>query len=284
MANFIYGTELNLAIESMIEEANEFLWFISPYIKLHDRIRDELKRKKDKHELEIVIVFGKNEEDLKKSISIEDIDFLKEFPNVEICYEKNLHAKYYASEDFSLITSMNLHQFSQNTNVEVGIIMQPKDAIKKLANIALSNSDAGEDAMKYFDGIIEHSETIFKKVPEYDNGIFGFNKKYKNSKIEIDKLDSFFSAAKSDYKTSRTNSFNQYNKSQTQQQSYASSQPQMGYCIRTGVQIPFNPTRPYSYEAYQSWAKFENFDYAEKFCHLTGKPSYGKTSMGNPIL
>lgn len=284
MANFIYGTELNLAIEGMISEADEFLWFISPYIKLHDRIKDELKRKKEEHELQIVIVFGKNEADLSKSVSIEDINFLKEFPNVQICYEKNLHAKYYASEDFSLLTSMNLHQFSQNTNIEAGVVMRPKGAIKQLANIALSNSDAGEDAENYFYDIIKHSETLFKKVPEYDNGILGFNKKYKNSKVEIDKLDSFFSAAKSDYKTPRDNSFNQYSKSQPQQQSYASSQPQMGYCIRTGVQIPFNPSRPYSYEAYQSWAKFENFDYVEKFCHLTGKPSYGKTSMRNPIL
>ena len=48
MAEFIYGTELNLALEDMISGAKEYLWFISPYIKLHDRIKDELKRRKVK--------------------------------------------------------------------------------------------------------------------------------------------------------------------------------------------------------------------------------------------
>src|SRR5690242_4335944 len=105
MASFIYGTELNLALECMIQHAENYLWFISPYIKLHDRIKDELKRRKDADDLQIVVVFGKNETDISKSISIEDINFLKEFPHVLICYEKNLHAKFYSNENFSLITS-----------------------------------------------------------------------------------------------------------------------------------------------------------------------------------
>ena len=58
----------------------------------------------------------------------------------------------------------------------------------------------------------------------------------------------------------------------------------LGYCIRTGNRIPFDPSRPFSYEAYQSWVIFENWDYPEKYCHKTGKFSNGKTSMANPIL
>jgi hypothetical protein len=103
MAKFIYGTEINLMLEEMIKYADKYLWFISPYIKLHDRIKDELKRKKPQVGLRVVIVFGKNENDFSKSIASGDISFLKDFPNVLICYEKNLHAKYYASEDFSLL-------------------------------------------------------------------------------------------------------------------------------------------------------------------------------------
>ncbi|MBK9982082.1 MAG: hypothetical protein IPP15_06575 [Saprospiraceae bacterium] len=57
-----------------------------------------------------------------------------------------------------------------------------------------------------------------------------------------------------------------------------------GYCIRTGEKIPFNPERPFSYNAYKSWAEYKNMDYPEAYCHKTGKPSYGKTSMRNPIL
>jgi hypothetical protein len=64
------------------------LWFISPYIKLHDRIKKELLKKIENYNLEIVIVFGKNENYKSKSISNDDLIFLQKFPNVLICYEK----------------------------------------------------------------------------------------------------------------------------------------------------------------------------------------------------
>lgn len=57
-----------------------------------------------------------------------------------------------------------------------------------------------------------------------------------------------------------------------------------GYCIRTGEPIPFNPERPFSYAAYKSWASFGNEDYPERYCHKTGQPSLGRTSMRQPIL
>ena len=60
--------------------------------------------------------------------------------------------------------------------------------------------------------------------------------------------------------------------------------PSTGYCIRTGVPIPFDISRPLCSDAYRSWVQFQNPDFPEKFCHSTGKPSYGKTSMRNPVL
>ena len=57
-----------------------------------------------------------------------------------------------------------------------------------------------------------------------------------------------------------------------------------GYCIRTGKKIPFNPKKPMSYSAYQSWVQYENYNFPEKYCHKTGELSNKKTSMANPIL
>jgi hypothetical protein len=57
-----------------------------------------------------------------------------------------------------------------------------------------------------------------------------------------------------------------------------------GYCIRTGVEIPFNVEKPLSYDAYKSWSRYGDLDYAEKFCHFSGEPSHGETSVGKPIL
>jgi hypothetical protein len=211
MAKFIYGTALSLCIENMIKNANQYLFLISPYIKLHDRIKDELKKKKPNEKLQIVIVFGKNEEDRSKSLSNEDLNFLKDFPNILICYEKNLHAKYYASESSSLITSMNLHQFSQNSNVEVGVEMFPKSFVGSLADTIKQISDCDTESINYFQTVIENSEKLFVKTPEYEARLF--KKKYINSIVQVDKLREFFYQKKSDYKSTSPNSFNQYTKS-----------------------------------------------------------------------
>ena len=58
----------------------------------------------------------------------------------------------------------------------------------------------------------------------------------------------------------------------------------MGHCIRTGVEIPFNIEKPLSYDAYKQWSKYNDPDYAEKYCHFSGEPSNGETSVSKPIL
>jgi phosphatidylserine/phosphatidylglycerophosphate/cardiolipin synthase-like enzyme len=57
-----------------------------------------------------------------------------------------------------------------------------------------------------------------------------------------------------------------------------------GYCIRTRVEIPFNPERPLSYDAYKIWNEYGDPDYPEKFCHFSGEPSNGETCVSRPIL
>jgi phosphatidylserine/phosphatidylglycerophosphate/cardiolipin synthase-like enzyme len=62
------------------------------------------------------------------------------------------------------------------------------------------------------------------------------------------------------------------------------SQNEKGYCIRTGVLIPFNMERPFSYDAFKKWNEHGNPDYPEKFCHFSGEKSNDETSMNKPIL
>ena len=58
----------------------------------------------------------------------------------------------------------------------------------------------------------------------------------------------------------------------------------IGYCIRTGVEIPFNIEKPMCKEAFKSWNKYGDPDYPEKFCHFSGEASNGETCMSKPIL
>lgn len=269
MAEFLKSSQINLVLEEMIRDAERVLIFISPYIKLHDRLKDELKRKKENEELVIKIVYGKNEYDPSKSLSLDDIEFLKDFPNIKIYYNKNLHAKFYASEDISLITSMNLHVYSQNTNVEAAVLTRPRTGLNRLTDIVAGDS-LDQQAWDYFREVIENSELQFEKNPVYEKSMLGLVKKYSHSEIAIDNLP--LPAASFSPLAGETS------------QAPLTSKKEMGYCIRTGKPIPFNPAKPMCKEAYDLWAHWKRMDYPEAFCHKTGKPSHGKTSMRNPIL
>jgi phosphatidylserine/phosphatidylglycerophosphate/cardiolipin synthase-like enzyme len=59
---------------------------------------------------------------------------------------------------------------------------------------------------------------------------------------------------------------------------------QTGYCIRTGVEIPFNVERPLSYDAFKVWNQFGDPFYPERFCHFSGESSDGQTCVNQPIL
>jgi hypothetical protein len=269
MAKFLKGNELNAAIENLFEDAEKSIVLISPYIKLHERYISVLRSKKGNPKLEIKIVFGKNEDDLSKSMKEEDFNFFKEFPNIEIRYEKRLHAKYYANDDSAIMTSMNLYSFSQDNNIEAGILL-------------LNGKDSVDiDAWDYFNRVIDQSELLYQRNAHFDKANFGLTNRYKESTTEVDKLSEFFA------NKSKVESNERFKSKPTVAKTTAvqtSESVQLGYCIRTGKRIPFNPKHPMSADAYANWMQFKNQDYSEKFCHFSGEASYGETTFAKPIL
>jgi hypothetical protein len=258
MGKFLKGSQLNAALEELFEAAEDYLVIISPYIKLHPRLKDILKSKSKSDKLEVIVVFGKNEGDLSKSLNVDDLDFLKAFPNVEIRHEPRLHAKYYANESSGILSSMNLYDFSQNNNIEFGILSKTSK---------LMSDPLDKEAYKYFEEVIENSTLLFNRIPWYEDKFLGISSKYTHSEVEVDLLDDYFKPSKS--KAIVPALHNGY---------------KPGFCIRTGVRIFFNPNMPFSESAYKEWGKYKNRDYKEKYCHFSGELSNGETSFAKPIL
>ena len=270
MAQLLKDSQVGAAIEELIDKADDFLWLLSPYIKLHERIKDKLKTATRRNPgLQVVVIFGKNEDDMSKSISKDDVDFLKSLPDIFIGYEARLHAKFYASEDCCIITSMNLHQFSQNNNLEVGIKLEGKKFFKQLNGV----SGLEKETLDYFEKVIENSKKIYASEAQGKSSMFGLRQEYSHSEVKIDETDVFFK--QKDYVPKGT-----YKRNTSVEQPVQS----MGYCIRTGKPIPFNPKIPMSKEAYNDWAKYKNIEFKEKFCHYSGEPSNGETTISKPIL
>lgn len=273
MAEFYKGNHLNSKLDEILEKAESSLILVSPFIKFHSRVKEILNTKKKKHELLITVVFGKNEDRIEKSFSREDFEYISEFPNVEIMYEPRLHAKYYANESASLLSSMNLYEFSQNNNIEFGIYCE-KGFVDNLLNIP----SLDREAWNYFKGVIDDSEVLYRREPVYEDGFLGFTQKYVNSEIEIDKLSEKFGLRKKESPKKEPS------KKAEEYRSEKTNPTIKGFCIRTREEIPFNIAMPFSERAFKSWSRYEDKDYKERYCHFSGEESDGETSFSKPIL
>ena len=114
MAKFLDTTGISYHLEQLIKSAEERLVIISPFLKINDRIK-ELLEDKNRLKLDIRVIYGKNE------LVPEQNNWLRTMDSIRTSYCKNLHAKCYVNEKEALITSMNLYDFSQANNNEMGI-------------------------------------------------------------------------------------------------------------------------------------------------------------------
>lgn len=267
MAEFVKGNQLNSSLEEILEKAEEQLIIISPFIKLHSRYKDVLKSKINEHRLKIIIVFGKNESKISKSFTLQDFIFFKDFPNIEIKYEPRLHAKFYANDYSALLSSMNLYDFSQNNNIEFGILT--KASLLNNLTSSLFGDSFDKEAFNYFDIVINNSKLLYKKIPIYEEKMLGLTKKYIRSDEKINELDEMLEVS--------SNEENRKSLKLENNDGY-------GYCIRTGEKIPFNPKNPFTKKAFESWNKYKDENYKEKYCHFSGELSNGETSFSRPIL
>ena len=117
MAKFLNTSATNYYLEEMIKGASERLILISPFLKLNDRIK-ELLEDKNRLKIDVRVVYGKSE------LQPEEINWLRELTYIRTSFCKNLHAKCYINENSCIITSLNLYQFSQVNNNEMGVFIE----------------------------------------------------------------------------------------------------------------------------------------------------------------
>lgn len=148
MAKFLTTLETSARIEKIIKEAKIELTLITPYLKLTKIFLNRLKEA-DSRNIKIRLIYGKEE------LKPEEMDHLKELDNLQLYFCEDLHAKCYFNEELMVITSLNLHEYSQSHNREMGV------SIKREVDGVLYS-----DAVKEIDSILKSSinKTIKKTV------------------------------------------------------------------------------------------------------------------------
>ncbi|QDT64110.1 phospholipase D family protein [Calycomorphotria hydatis] len=117
MAKFLNTSATNYFLEELIKSAQERLILISPFLRVNDRLK-ELLEDRNRLKIDIRIVYGKNE------LHPEEIAWLRSLDYVRTSFCKNLHAKCYINEATCIVTSLNLYEFSQVNNNEMGVLIE----------------------------------------------------------------------------------------------------------------------------------------------------------------
>lgn len=151
MPKYLRTSSITSELENLIRDARKELYIISPYLKLSDQIK-ELLNDKEREKVDVRIIFGKSE------LAPTEMNFLEELKYVRLYFSKNLHAKCYLNESKMIIASMNLYEFSQQNNREMGILIDTvNEEDKKVYN----------DAAKDIESMIHNSEDFsYKRTPQ----------------------------------------------------------------------------------------------------------------------
>lgn len=148
MAEFLttYGTSSR--IEEIMIKARKEIYLLSPFLQISKTFYERLKDASENN-IKITIVYGKDE--LKPN----ERNSLAEINNLNLYYFENLHAKCYFNENMMVITSMNMYEFSEKNNREMGVFIDLKN-----------DTDLFENAKREVFSIIKSSEFI--KFSVYD--------------------------------------------------------------------------------------------------------------------
>jgi hypothetical protein len=135
VAEFLTTKGTSHQIDQIIMNAKEQLVLVSPYLSISKYLLERLQDA-DRQGVEITLIYG------KEKLKPEEMQKLQDLPRLSLYYHGELHAKCFYNENDLIITSMNLHEFSEKANREMGVLVKRgednnlyNEAIKEVQSI-----------------------------------------------------------------------------------------------------------------------------------------------------
>jgi phosphatidylserine/phosphatidylglycerophosphate/cardiolipin synthase-like enzyme len=157
MAKFVTTSGINYLIEEIIKGAKERLVLVSPYLRLNDRIK-ELLSSGYRPDVDIEMVYGKRELDAPER------QWLNSVPHVQTRFCQNLHAKCYLNESLCVVTSLNLYEFSQQNNNEMGVMIKRANDHQLYADVAAEV----DRLLRISESTLGDRQNLVLEPPEFD--------------------------------------------------------------------------------------------------------------------
>jgi phosphatidylserine/phosphatidylglycerophosphate/cardiolipin synthase-like enzyme len=140
MIKFLNQNRLIKELENIFSEADEFIYVVSPYVKLDSWLRRNIKNCAAE---EFVLVYGKTDMERRS------YNFVNDFEDIDLYFHQDLHAKVYINEHAALVASMNLYDYSIENNIECGVLIP-------------SNESSYAYALEFVEDIIDDAELEYK--------------------------------------------------------------------------------------------------------------------------
>jgi len=263
VAEFLTTNAASYRLEQIIKNAKEKVVLVSPFVQISDNHLRNLKDA-DNRGVKITLIYreGKLESEEKARL-----DILK---NLSLYCHPNLHAKCYYNENQLIITSMNLYEFSEKKNPEMGVLVQKEDdngiyseAVSEVESI-LGSQEIKRESKGGLVAVGKASEPIRLKSPR---GLPAVGKASEPIRL---KSPSGLAAVGKAFMGAVNAVVND-----------VAGTPDEGFCIRCGKAIPYDPLRPLCLDDFVKWNDWKDPDYRENCCHRCGKRR--KVSMGKPL-
>jgi len=179
-ASDIYkGGEDNEGIQEIIDQADLFLYIVSPFVEFgNNLIRDILDAQKNCEEVIILVSRGRG---MSKQ-SIQELNKLKE-SGCDIRTHPDLHSKIYLNESYGIITSMNLYQPSVKKSLEVGVRIKNSEKIREIQDLIEDYLEDTETKPFQAGFCIKTKEMIdYNVLKPIDKSVYAYNDKNRTMK------------------------------------------------------------------------------------------------------
>lgn len=271
MAEFLTTAEISARLQKIIRESDDRLVLISPYLKTNPRIK-ELLAQKAQTRTHVRLIYGKRE------LQPEEQEWIDANPHIELFYRQSLHAKCYLNEKEALLTSMNLYEFSEQNNDEMGIV------------VSSASDKWGYDRTLYRNILqeAEHIADLSERIrevprPERTRGLGGLIRRVaKEALSKTEKNTGLGSHDKAEGNSRWATEMHGGTPEAAEPiPSPADSpavptrpQPKLpvtAFCIRCKTDVPTNLSEPYCDPCFRTWNRFKNEGFVEKCCHICKK-------------
>ena len=249
MAEFLTTHATAYNIENIILNSKDKLVLVSPYLQVSKTFMDRL-HDADERGTKILVIYGKDE--LKPG----ERDQLNKLKNLSLLFCANLHAKCYFNEDTMVITSMNMYEFSEKTNREMGVLIDRVTDANVYMNAIREIQSIERASIKPEDKIPQQHQVTAEnalKIPTFQPNKFKQEVVHKKPEFSIlGEISKAFGLTE-----------------------------KKGYCIRGNEKIPFDMKHPLCIEHRKVWEIHNDPDYKEHYCHLCGERH--QTSFNKPL-